>query len=723
MNPFFTYQFRLCVATGGGTPASAWSGTAGAAVPTNSDQWDADLPPYQVADPSVTVGLSADGRTVHVSWTPTGHSTDYTRDPAVETPDAYVVRLEEAGSDPAGTTYDYYRGGESPVGTATAADFPVDPVAPGTRFYADVYMSNGSDIEADGSTPYGGRFGVGSASVVIGPPDPARPASPTGLVATLTGADAVSLHWADNSADEDGFDVYRSADPAFATDVDLVTTTGADQNQYTDTLPDDTTTYYYEVYSHADAGAGADADAAATPMMVPASPQATRVTGPVPRAGDSANDTAGQQGGIRLQAVQFGSSVNFSGSTRSAVNASQTQSISRDNGTGAYSGPQWDDVNADGTIQGGPSTYLDGTIDPGTNGVTNEHDWPVSYERTDGVASLSGTKYEWTGMIATPTFAFAGVLGGALWVVRGASNVVGIRGTDITFGEAQLTASGPGQLSAVAYANQPLPDTIQSEQMKIDWQVSFDGGKTWVELAVGKSQNWLYVTGGPASGAFETELWLGCSATDLSPGSQSQDDAVVNKIWGKFAGPANVVRVDSKPLSYYKSWTTSNHTAASLLQSLDGQCGSWANLFLDCIKEQGAATSNTAFVKATPTNPNYGMAIKNFNGLTGTLDHPSVNISSTAGWECYNAKGYLWSAAQVTDAVGVAGQNNTDPLSMFYNHQFIKNDDTYYDPSYGITYTSPDDFASKAVAGLWRNTGKKFYFWTIGGSQIVFHKI
>ena len=56
-----------------------------------------------------------------------------------------------------------------------------------------------------------------------------------------------------------------------------------------------------------------------------------------------------------------------------------------------------------------------------------------------------------------------------------------------------------------------------------------------------------------------------------------------------------------------------------------------------------------------------------------------------------------------TQAAGVAGQGNGTPASLFNNHQMLKITNalgtTYYDPSYGVTYTSAADFDSKAIAG------------------------
>ena len=630
--PGVAYQFRLAVASGGGTPASAWSGVAGATVPTISDPLDGDTPPYQVADPSVTVGLSADGRTVHVSWTPTGHSTDYTQDPAVESPDTYTVRLEEAGSDPAGTTYDYYRGGESPVGTATAADFPVDPVAPGTRFYADVYMSNGSDIEADGSTPYGGRFGVGSASVVIGPPDPARPASPTGLVATLTGADAVSLHWADNSADEDGFDVYRSADPTFATYTDLGTT-AADANQYTDTLPDAATTYYYEVY--AEKGAGGTPSPGPTPTPTPTT---------LPTATESINSTNGNSGGLTLRRLSFGGERDTP--TDNDHPAIDIQPIARDNGSGDYSAPQWLDQNGDGHITApGATPYVDGTVDTLAG---PDHVYPISYERS---------------LPTEPAYMEIDVTLFAADFVSNFELVGNAASAGFTF-RAVHAGLALGYITVDAECIDKIPSTIQSENLEIQWQVSFDGGKTLVPLVT--THNWLFVTGGPAAHAYETVLDLGCEgAKNMHPGDATEtpsnklvdDRKVVDGVWGKFSG-RTTYRVDGT-LMVYSHLTLHGminfaSNATDMLSGVyrgRGECDAWADLLVLTLEAQGEGAVSC---KITPPANYLAFAVK------------AMPAQGSGGANC-------------PDGTKAAGQH-------FVFHQVVKvtaYPNLIYDPSYG----------------------------------------
>ena len=455
------------------------------------------------------------------------------------------------------------------------------------------------------------------SATTAGLPAAVAPASPNVAVSTLTGADTAFVHWFDQSGDEDGFDVYRSTDSTFQTGVTLVGRTGPDENQYTAALPDRTDTFYYHVYAYRnDPPAGTsddDNDGVEGQIALPADQPAGVPTPPgVAESTYSANT---DQGSLALKTVQFGGVSAATAVMTSIYQASKIQPILRDNGSGAYDNtqPQWLDANADGTIAGGPSTFSDQTIDGKV-----EHQWPLSYERSQGSVPAAGDPNEsklsafWAFMSATPTFAFAGQEpGAAAWEVEGLTNVqgmlAGVPGTKdpnkvITFGPGVLHQQG-GTLSAYTVANQPLPNTIQSELMVITWQVSFDSGKSWVTLKVGTSKNWVYVTGGPAANAFQTVLWLGGDHTsnlrprdieDNSSDALRNDRAVVDGVWKSFSGN-NTYRVDGTLMKYDHTATPIVTTAAGMLSNKNGlgQCTAWANLFVLTLAAEGESAVST----------------------------------------------------------------------------------------------------------------------------------
>ena len=52
---------------------------------------------------------------------------------------------------------------------------------------------------------------------------------------------------------------------------------------------------------------------------------------------------------------------------------------------------------------------------------------------------------------------------------------------------------------------------------------------------------------------------------------------------------------DSKsPLFYYKQWNCNSTNTAKLLQTEDGQCGSWAHFLIDLLKNQNITHSTVA---------------------------------------------------------------------------------------------------------------------------------
>lgn len=62
---------------------------------------------------------------------------------------------------------------------------------------------------------------------------------------------------------------------------------------------------------------------------------------------------------------------------------------------------------------------------------------------------------------------------------------------------------------------------------------------------------------------------------------------------------------------------------------------------------------------------------------------------------------YVWlGAPSVTDLPGLPGQGSANPASLFGNHKLVKLGPGYYDPSYGKSYTSLQDFEDNAIEGI-----------------------
>jgi hypothetical protein len=214
--------------------------------------------------------------------------------------------------------------------------------------------------------------------------------------------------------------------------------------------------------------------------------------------------------------------------------------IARDNGAGVYDEQsQWLDGNLNGAIDGTPN--LAGTIDG-----NNEHNFPLSYVR-----SLPNNPDV---IQVTITLANAFPVGTLIEGVTNYNNItfsaVAVAANDINNGKTTLTLT----------ANNPLPGTIDSNNITVSWEYSIAGG----QYIVGEqTTNHIYVTGAVAAGAYETMLYIGCNAAKgLSPHNSGQpepaastaDQAVINAIWQTFTG-LKVLEVDGAQgtlLTYYK---------------------------------------------------------------------------------------------------------------------------------------------------------------------------
>ena len=101
------------------------------------------------------------------------------------------------------------------------------------------------------------------------------PAAPSALLAAAASSSAINLTWVDNSNNEDGFRVYRGANPTTVTT--LATTLAAGVTGFQDTFLAASTPYYYKVTAYNTGGESAASNVAnATtqppPVVVPAAP-------------------------------------------------------------------------------------------------------------------------------------------------------------------------------------------------------------------------------------------------------------------------------------------------------------------------------------------------------------------------------------------------------------------------------------------------------------------
>ncbi|MGD0712382.1 MAG: hypothetical protein ABR968_14500, partial [Bacteroidales bacterium] len=189
----------------------------------------------------------------------------------------------------------------------------------------------------------------------------------------------------------------------------------------------------------------------------------------------------------------------------------------------------------------------------------------------------------------------------------------------------------------------------------------FDAGTTWRTISA--TSNKLYVTKGapytPGGGDacnYETVFYLSCKNANY----QTSDTGIISHVWQEFTDQVTL-NYEGDSIYYYKNWSCPNVTLETLLYYRDGECYTWAYLFLSLIKVQGIAlTNNFVYVDGT-----YDFLVKNYS------------FSSMVSPNEY---------ANATDLPGVPGQCTKNPASYFNNHGIALVNGVYYDPSYGVKY-------------------------------------
>jgi hypothetical protein len=249
---------------------------------------------------------------------------------------------------------------------------------------------------------------------------------------------------------------------------------------------------------------------------------------------------------------------------------------------------------------------------------------------------------------------------------------------------ATVSSSPFGGYQITAYLqSSALPSVISTSGLVLDWQVSVDGGKTWV--AVGVTQNQVYLTwknptalttggGLPVPGGiapYLTLLYVGCNAAnDTAP---ADDDGVANQVFTKFE-TLDVTNANGTILKYYGSYAKPNPAnpgvfeTAGLIAHADGRCGAWMKFFIDVLRSQGVTTAQTAQIETAPYS--------------------------------YS------SAAIVVKSLPVQG-DTSDPSTVFWNHAVVLVGTTLYDPSYGQYYppaataSALSEWDDASVSAIW----------------------
>jgi hypothetical protein len=368
------------------------------------------------------------------------------------------------------------------------------------------------------------------------------------------------------------------------------------------------------------------------------------------------------------------------------VTFANSQSINKDDGSGAYSSPQWVDGNADGVPDANAEAY-DSTVGAPVSYVANGPDFPANI-----------TVHVEMQINAGPN---ATTLPPGNYTINGSDQ--GALG--LTW-EGEATANGT-TLDADITSDQPLPSTIFNGDLKIQWTVTRSvEGLTDTEHGT-ESQDHLYVTGAAADGAFETVLDVGCrNANGISPTSQ---DDVLDSIYSDFETRAVYAADGTTALSFAHD-NESGFTTASLVQNDRGRCGAWGHFLVDVLTAQGVPAQA---VEITPILPWTDAA----TGLPATgggiivVDAPAQGSGDSVyhtGGGSNTISGHVFTGTEFNDHVMV--ETSLRPGWV-------------YDPSYG-TYETPQTIGGLAVSGeqMWEHDHLQGVFYTFdpaGGADAI----
>lgn len=367
--------------------------------------------------------------------------------------------------------------------------------------------------------------------------------------------------------------------------------------------------------------------------------------------------------------------------------------------------------------------------------ILNDMDW-MDYNVLDDTTDLPYPTPEWSPSSSSPVVAVAGspiavclecnvyvVTPGPVWIYGLCYNPL------MTFGSSNFvenTAVCGFCLTSSNSLRSGLARTVNP--LQISWWYYATNNPNWAPL--GTTTNLMYVTLGnpqpdPDTGRFPTYRTVMQTACEMN---RIGRDNVVAAIWQHFAGPANITTWDGRALYYYQTNTTCSQCVTDLqhlLVQTNGNCHAFQNFLEDCLLVHGLWTESgvwtnyqyvTVYASRANSPEDVNFLVNNWGtnnaGTSGNTNYPwqiFTTLNPPYYFEMvpvpYPPDGY----GDLTSLTGVAGQNSATPSEkVFYNHQFLVYYTTaggkiYYDPSYGITYSSTapaPDMEQSAIFGF-----------------------
>jgi hypothetical protein len=289
------------------------------------------------------------------------------------------------------------------------------------------------------------------------------------------------------------------------------------------------------------------------------------------------------------------------------------------------------------------------------------------------------------------------------------------------------------------------------------WRISYDKGATY-EPMPDQSSNELYVTWKKPKEQTSSEylhlhtlFHLVCKPFNniIINDEAELDDAVWKTIFAvDLVGQNNMLyrRRDNLPLKYYGTYGNIALNCPDLIALGDGQCTSFASLFVQLLRIQGSDAANQ--ISLTIVNPSFALcdqadvstlhfmvkkwyfvntpANPNLPNCTQMPFHIITNDLGSGLGEIYNFPGtnipMYRTFGYVQDDFGVQGQNSSNPEAWFNYHSIVKIGNSYYDPSYGVKYNGANDFTSNYLDGwsvVTRNLTEVALGYDVNGDGII----
>ncbi|MCU1244461.1 MAG: hypothetical protein JWN02_371, partial [Acidobacteria bacterium] len=252
-------------------------------------------------------------------------------------------------------------------------------------------------------------------------------------------------------------------------------------------------------------------------------------------------------------------------------------------------------------------------------------------------------------------------------------------------------------------ADVALPEeTKVYRPLTIDWTFQANGGAV---VPLGKTANRIYVTLDPISSA----LVVPQTVVDLAVGTGGAGtlQEAADATWRLFSpadnGPGDVKTWDGRELIYYAQAAatmgepdTAHSDAIKLLGYQSGQCRTFVDLIALAWAVNGVDHVRT---KVTARD---GKQM-----LIGSWQFPFQLFPDYVAFFYDNDVPHQpGTYGDLVSLPGIPGQNSSTPgRKLFDNHVILRSkingvvSSTYFDPSYGRTYLSENDFESKAVDG------------------------